>query len=471
MAISKEEAGLITQLTKQLETYVASNLQKEVYYEGKNRFKNLRIGIPEKFEGLQIGVSWGEIVVESLNDRINLEGFYTDSSFVNNIFFANNLDLKANLAHRDALIFGTCYLLAQPGAVAFGEPEVLITVENPNQTIGLENPRTGRLEALLQVYYNGGDKVGVLILPNTTIHFRYITSVNSTVLIVPQATGKELTLSEIDRNEHNLGFVPAAKLVNRPRASRTGGQSEITHPIRTQIDEVIRTYTGAASARELFAAPQRYLLNADLSAFKTKDGKPVKTWDAYMGKLLLAGKNSDGSTPVVGQFPASNPEAFISMIKQYAIEISAATGIPINMLGYQNSNPASAEAIEAQQVTLSKRGEDRSKSFGVAWQQIMRYAALLAGESIEGNIRPKWRNPRITVNGSIAGGMTIATLAKEGVLPKNSEVTYELLGLDEARIEKLKKEKQAEQLELVRSAATVLKQNNDTLNALANRGE
>lgn len=469
MAITAEEAQLIKKLTTHLEHYVSKNIEAEIYYEGKNKFKNLRIGIPKALEGLKIAVSWGEIVVEALNDRINLEGFYSDNDWVNEMFLVNHLDLKSNLAHRDALIFGTCYLLAQPGNTLVGEPEVLISTENPNQTFGEVNPRTNQLNNLLQVYIQDGIKVGVLTLPNETIYFQYLKNgQNNKTIIFLEDTADYV---ELGRNEHGLGFIPAVKIVNRPRASRQGGQSEITHPIRNQIDEAVRSYVGAATAREFYAAPQRYLLNVDLEQFRNPDGTAIDGLEAYMDKYIIAGKNADGSNMQAGQFTASSPTAFIEMIKQYAIEISAATGIPINMLGYQNSNPASAEAIEAQQVTLAKHGEDRTKSFGYAWQQIMRYASILAGQEVSGSIRPKWRNTRITASGTVAQADAVTKLVGAGVFTPDSEIVLELLGLNETQKQVARTETKAAKLLGLESTADILRRQNEVLNNQSLSGE
>ena len=271
-----------------------SNLQKEMYYEGRNVFKNLRIGIPKALEGLKISISWAEIVVESLASRINLDGVSTDNNFIQEQVTKGGFRQSVKLAVRDQLIFGTGYLLAQSGESWLGEPEVLITAESPLSTYG-ETDRNGKLLNLL------------LVQPVSKEHFEG-------TFITPEATyafemeGSNLYINGVD--EHNLGYVPAVKLVNQPRASRRGGKSEIDFPTRTMIDEAIRSYFGAATAREFYAAPQRYLLNVDLSQFKDKDGRPIESWQAYMGKMLLGGTNKDKTSPVVGQFNASSPEPY-----------------------------------------------------------------------------------------------------------------------------------------------------------------
>lgn len=447
----------ILRLQKTALDFATSNGEKELYYEGRNAFKNLRIGIPRALEGIKISIGWGEIVVESLCDRINLDGVVSEDAYV--IETVNDTDFKqqVKLAVRDSLIFGTSYILAQAGNRLLGEPEVLYTAESPMSTFG-ETDRQGNLKNLIMLSQPDLKKKeweGVLILPNTTTSFAI--------------KGNKVEVVGVD--EHGLGYVPARKFVNQPRASKQGGKSEIDFSVRTMIDEAVRSYFGAATAREFFAAPQRYLLNVDLSQFKDSDGRPIDSWDAYMGTMLVAGTNKDKTAPIVGQFPASDPRPFLMMVEQYAKEVSAIKGIPVSDLGYMHSQPPSAESMEQQYSRLVKRAEDRISLYTQSVKSILFLGTKLTGRSVEGNIQPVWRNPRITSLGSLVQADGVAKLIQAGVFQPDSAAVHSFLGLSGEMSELVKEENLGAFTVDVEAVARELEASNESFRALGDSEE
>jgi hypothetical protein len=469
MALSIEEKVLIEDLTKQLSNYRLINQNKDIYYESKNTLKNLKIALPKALSGLRTSVAWANICVEALNERINFNGVTAPEGVdVDSIIKANNLDLEADLAHRDALIYGTSYALAGYGDVSVGEPEILITIESPNSTIGVHNPRTRRLDALLKVTYDreGRYEYGSLILANETIYFQYSDYSSSTGGLVDYL--KELPDS---RDVHNIGFIPAVRFINKRRASDLTGKSEITRSIIDFTDKAVRTFTNAEVASEFYAAPQKYLLNIDLSQFKDKDDQAIDSWDAYMGKMLLSGPAKAGAgQPLVGQFQANSPEPYMKLIEAYTREIVKETGIPSGTLGLTNGNPASAEAIIKEEVRLIKRAEDRAKTFGAAWTELLRYALILRDGSLpEGAefMRAEFMDPA-TPTKSADADAAFKLVSKDILLP-DSEVTYNRLNFTEAEKVQIRAEKKAkaqeEALGNIRLAAAAARVNDERLQA------
>ena len=116
----------------------------------------------------------------------------------------------------------------------------------------------------------------------------------------------------VDRvDDHELGRVPVAQFVNRPRASKTNGRSEITPAVRSLTDSAMRTLVGAEVAREFYAVPQRYLMGAPESFFLDEDGNPRGAWDAMMGKILAIERDEEtGDVPNVGSFAANSMSPF-----------------------------------------------------------------------------------------------------------------------------------------------------------------
>lgn len=443
MSLEKEEAEVLQKLYRKLHDHHKGNFVKEEYYEGVNRFKNLNISTPKQLNGLEVGLGWGEVVVESLNDRINLDGVSTENEYIRKNFVENNLEMISGQGHRDALIFGSCFLLVQAGDKSQGEPETIITPESPLYCTSVED-RAGNTKAFLKLYKEDGEIFGSLITPFDNIYMK-----------ITEQEGKDyVKVDVLSRDNHNLGFVPVVKLVNKPRASKLTGRSEIDTKIRRLIDEGIRTYVAAITSREFYAAPQKYILNIDPTAFQDDDGNSIDAWSAYMDKVLVAGSDEDGNTPVVGQFQTSSPEPFLKLIKQYATEISSIKGIPLSSLGYQTGQSPSAESLEVANNKLIKSAEDRTQSFGLAWQKIMKYSAMIAGEYHGETIRMQWRNPRTTSTGSsLVQADGIAKLIAAGTLQADSEVVYNLLGIDQTTIEQVRSENSKTKFERINAEA------------------
>jgi hypothetical protein len=454
MEIFKQEITDISAQTRQLDYYRAKNKIKDAYYEGKNRLKNPKISLSPHYKNMLAPVSWPENVVERKNERINLIGFTAPPEVeLEDIFNDNEIEDKSKQAHRAALLYGVSYAIAGHGKVEDGEPEVLITVESPNNTIGTTNPRTNRLMNLLQVAYGtfGEPDMGVYTTPNRTITFKYDNASDAYSFGLAEEEDYKLTPIEVD--EHELGYVPAVMFVNRPRAGVIGGQSEITPVIIGHTDQAVLTFVEVAMARELYATPQRYFFGLPLETFIGPDGKQKSRWEAYMETVMATGPIKKGSAqagtdthaPLVGQFDASSPAPLLETIRAAAEQISAASGIPLSQLGYTTTNPASAEAINAQAEILIKSAEDRMDSFGSKWVQLIQYALRLKNDGVlpEGanKIHCDWRSAASTSRA--ADGDYVSKLIDKGVLAPDSEVTWKRLGFSEAEKQLLRDEKAA----------------------------
>src|SRR6185437_12500510 len=113
--------------------------------------------------------------------------------------------------------------------------------------------------------------------------------------------------------------------------------------------------------------------------------------------------------------------------------------------------PASADAIRAGEARLVKRAERRQASFGRAWREVGRLALLIRDGAI-----PEDYDTRVSVQWQDAATPTRAASADEaaklvgsGILPADSEVTYNRIGLslaEQAKVAVDRKRAQALQL-------------------------
>lgn len=400
----------------------------DAYYNGNQAIRDLGISIPPQVRGLHTVVGWPQVAVDALDERLDVEGFrYASSSDGDdelwNIWQANNLDEESQLAHLDALIYGCSY--ASVGTNDDGSP--LVTVESAKDMTVLWDPRWREITSALRVY--GGDDQGrykqaTLYLPNETI-------------MLSEGVGGWVVE---DRDEHNLGAVPVARLANRQRVSDRDGRSEITTQVMSVTDAACRTLLGMEVAREFYAAPQRYILGASESSFVDADGNPKTAWETYLGRVNALERDEDGNLPTVWQAPAFDPSAFTKILDSYTEQMAACTRLPAYMLGKTTQNPASADAIRSAENGLVRRAERRQKTFSGGWETVMRLALRIGNDGVlpdeAKNIETLWAKASTPTPAATTD--SVMKQVAGGAIPATSDVTREQLGYSVIERQRLK---------------------------------
>lgn len=382
-AFENQAVDDVNRLSQRFASFQPENRSKSNYYDGKQRLKDLGISIPPNMRGIDTVVGWPGTAVDVIEERLDFEG-WSDSQ-LDPIFQQNDLDVNAPAGHLDALIYGTSFVTVTPGRV--GEPDVLVSVASPMSMTGTRDTRTNRLSEA--VHFIDGDDVN----PERAVLFRP----NETLWLVKDKG--QYRVSEVD--EHRLGRVMVAQMVNKPRASKAGGRSEITPAVRSYTDMALRTLVGAEVAREFYAVPQRYMMGAPESFFLDEDGNPRGAWDAMMGKVLAIERDEEsGDVPEVGQFTAHSTTPFFEQLRNLSQLLASETSIPPTYLGFVTDNPSSADAIRMSENRLVKRAERRQAMFGKSWTEVARLALMVRdGRSFDDlsddelAIRPLWRDP------------------------------------------------------------------------------
>jgi hypothetical protein len=173
LSLSTDQHDLVTRLEQRLSDLQTPMDLRDAYYNGNQLIRDLGISVPPQLRGLHTVVGWPATVVDTLDERLDVEGFrYASSSQGDdelwNIWQSNNLDEESQLGHLDALIYGCAY-----GAVgANDDGSALITVESPRHVAVIWDARWRTITAALRIY--GGDEYGrnrqaTLYLPNETI--------------------------------------------------------------------------------------------------------------------------------------------------------------------------------------------------------------------------------------------------------------------------------------------------------------
>jgi hypothetical protein len=417
---SDDEAAQIETMVNRLRMVNVANEEAEKRYEGSWVATQFGISIPPNMRGLHSPAGWDGTVVDVLEERLDWLGWTSDGDDfgLGDIYSANGLDVDGGMAHLDSLIFGLSFVTV--GSGADGEPDQLITPHSPTTMTATWDRRNRRLASALAVVVEDGHEVeATLYTPGSTARFE-------------RQNGRWYAA---DRDAHNLPRLPVVLVPNRVRGSRDLGRSEITKPIRYYSDAAARTLLGLEVNREFYNAPQRIGLNVSDDMFEDEAGNSVSPWTSIMGRVWNIPANEAGEAqPDVKQFNPASPAPYIDQIQGYANRVASEAGIPAPYFGVHTDNPASADAIRAAESRLVKRAERRQLSFGRSWLEVGRLALLVRDgrlpDTYDTSVSTKWRDAATPTRAASADEAT--KLIASGVLPADSSVTYDRVGLSPA---------------------------------------
>ena len=428
--LSDDEQVDLRGLLDRLAIFRSRNAVKDAYYEAEQHVRHMGIAIPpEVANRIRPVVGWASTVVDVPEERLDWYGWSEVDGDLGlaDVYADNALDVESGPGHLDALLYGTSFV--RVGSGADGEPTPLVTVHSPNTTTGRWDPRARRLTAAVTVTAVKDGLASEVVLDVVG------------VTITAQRAGGSWAV--VDRDEHGLDRVPVARMANRPRASRSEGKSEITKAVRYYCDAAVRTVLGMEGNREFYGIPQLTLLGRGPDAFIDASGNPTSGWRIVAGHALAIDKDEDGDVPEIKQLQVGSPQPFLEQIKGWAQLLATEAGLPVTYLGFQSDNPASADAIRAMEARLVKRAERRQVGFGRTWLEVARLALLVRDGEVPPDfyqrVSNRWRDAA-TPTRSAAADETTKYIAA-GVLPPDSTVTYDRMGLNPAEQRQLAADK------------------------------
>lgn len=421
------EATVLAKLIEQWSAVQSRNRLRTLYLEGESSLKHLgKLGmaIPPELGKLEIVMGWPSKAIDVLDARLDLLGFVLADQAeaddeLEEIATDNDLYVESSLTHVASMAHGVAFATISLGDTAIGEPEVIIATRDATEASALWSPRSRRIIA------------GMTLNPG-------VENIESPELVLwlddrILRLWKEGTTIKIDRQYHVLGQVPMVMLPYRPRLGKRYGISRISRPLMDLVDSAARTILRMEGTAEFFSLPQRWAINVEQEDFD--DG-----FKTYLNRMLALGPREDGGAkPEFGTFSAQSPAPHIEQLRAIAMLVSGETSIPPNYLGIIQDNPASADAIRAAESDLVKIAERAQKTYGTAWSTIMRIAQHLRDGTPDPryrHLKAQWRDASTPTKA--ADAQSVMTLVGAGVLPAQSEVTWELLGYDPVTISRLK---------------------------------
>lgn len=372
----------------------------EAYFEGSHRLDAIGVSLPPEVRILELVLDWPRITVESLEERLTVEGFALAGEEASDDHYwsrwqANRLDMQAPLVHTEAFVQGVGYAVVGPPAS--GE-WAKVTVHSALGFATVVDPWTGRITEAVQRFKEADGSLWAMhYAPGVNTRYGKVHGVWKQDAAVASGTSR----------------VPVVPFLNRSRIRDHLGRSEMLDVMR-YTDAASRSVTQLQVAGEILALPQRYLFSDKAKEMMTgSDGKAVTQWEAYIGRLLTGPGDAKA-----GQFDGADLAQLISTVRLYAGLTSASTGLSMDTLGFASeANPTSAEALNAIDNRHVRKAEKKQVFFGEAWEDVMRIADEIEGRDTPENARleTRWRDaatPTIAAKADAA-----AKLVGAGIIP------------------------------------------------------
>lgn len=348
--------SLADKLLFKLQTLAWPAGNKYCYFNANQSVVDLGISMPKNFRELRPGVGWASRAVNTLNDRINFDGFANDNAGINDLLADIGAFSVFSKAKTDALIAGCSFIAVLPT-----EDSVKLLPFTATEATGNIDQRTGLLSeglAVLRWYQydeatvsnRGWSKVGLipadyaLFTPDFTAYF-----INQQLAWI---------------TENPTGRPQLHVITHRQSADRPFGKSRISNTARRIIDEVGRLKVRYEIAAEFYSTPQRYINGlADGSVDNAKLA-------SALGKIWAFTKDEDGEKPEIGQLPQMSINQFSDQKKDLARDFCAETALTLRNLGYETANPTSAESLSAMSDDLLLEAQACQAEFGREFREI-----------------------------------------------------------------------------------------------------
>lgn len=337
-------------LQNKLNTKRSWVIRKYDYYEMESMRRDPSPVIPHHLTGMYDAVlGWCAKAVDSLANRLSLDGFKNDNFNLWEIYQMNNKDILIDSAITSALISACCFIYISPDEDGYPRLQV---IDGGNAT-GVIDPITNLLRegyAILETDEYGNVVTDAYFTPEATV-YTYRGGATETV---PNPTGYPL-------------LVP---IIYMPDAKRPFGKSRIGKDFMDIQDKARFTITRMEVLGEFNAFPQKYILG-------TAEDSDLDTVKATYTSFLEISKDEDGDKPTAGQFPQATMQPLVDQLKTYAQIFAGISGLSTDDLGFVGSNPSSAEAIKAGHADLERLAAKAQSTFGSGFLNVGLVAASL----------------------------------------------------------------------------------------------
>ncbi|BAX92045.1 chromosome partitioning protein ParA [Mycobacterium shigaense] len=309
------------------------------------------------------------LAVTSLTERLRVSGF--TGADVWRDWLANDLDQQSDIAHQEALTFGSSYVIVWGRS---GKPQV--SIESPKQVAVIRDPGSRKvLRAVKRWHSNIGGKAETWAVAYYPDHIE--------TWYADQAAAAGAALDLVSEIDNPLGVVPVIPLTNSVLLDGVGpdlgylydyGYSEI-HDLIPLVDGLNKLLTDMLVTAEFSARPRRFAIGVQLVEEPVLDDEGNPTGETVAVNPIPESNRamiSENENAKFGQLDAADLTGYENAVNVLLGQIMAVSALPGHFLGIMTDNPASADAIRGSEASLTARAEARQKNFGRAWEQVAR---------------------------------------------------------------------------------------------------
>lgn len=337
---------IASQMINQLTTLEPKVQDKYDYYNADNDVRDFGISTPVKLARLRPGIGWASRAVNTLSDRVVFDGFAKDTFGINDYLETINGYGVINNTKTDTFIGGVAFVAVSDDDESDNKLLIPFTA---TEATGVRDQRTGLLKyglAVTRWQVPKPKKRGTNYEPVDYMVFH------------PKFTAifEGRTITQLIPNPTERCLLHA--LTHRSSADRPLGKSRLTNTARRIIQEVGRQKRREEIAEEFYSLPQRYINGLAQGAKKDND------LDSAIGKVWAITVDDEGNKPDVGQLAQMSINQFETAKKDKARDFCAETGLTLRNLGYETSNPSSAESLVAMSDDLLLEAVNSQEEMG-----------------------------------------------------------------------------------------------------------
>ncbi|MGB8021853.1 MAG: phage portal protein [Candidatus Nanopelagicales bacterium] len=419
-------ADRLTSLIRALDNQQEDLRRLHRYAEGQSAIPHIPVQASPELKKLATiaRTAWGGLIIEAVAERLAVDGIKASDPRLDDAAWgwwqANGLDAGQAPVHTDALLCAETHVLVWPGRDGAAP-----TIRGLDRRDSIGTRAGTSIYTLTEAAYRwdaGPVMLATLYDAGAAHMFARLTrsTVPGSVVRWWREEPDEITVDPSDEWQlidvigHDMGVCPVVRVPNTPDL-RGDGASDLAAHIPA-IDRITETVMGRLTAGKFGAFRQQWASGIELGTqIDAQTGQPVLGADGlpvtagapfrYGTDLVWTSENPDTR---FGSFEATDLRPIIEAVEQDIKHLAAVTRTPAHYLLGSSANPPSAEALLAAESGLVAKVGRRQLGFGEAWEQVIRVAAIAAGErdlAEDQALQVTWRNTQVRSPGAVADAL------------------------------------------------------------------
>lgn len=390
--VTEDEKSLIERMVRTIGQHRRRNKIRSNFLEAEKRANMQGYDIPPAFDKFMTTLNWPHKAVSAFAARQVPTGFSTPvaTSLTDDIaalYDEAGYDPVERMVIESADEFGISFVFTTLGDESAGEPPVVFSAKTALSATCVLNPRTGATVAALEVV--DAQRLN-LYLPGR-------------VLECSRSRSTWLVDNEVSTGTRRVMCAPH---MHGATLRKRMGRSRVTQPVMDLTMAAMRTLLRQEVAGQFSMAPRPVVRGASKEDFMDNP------WSILVGEIWAIPDISPDDDPAVDAalrranvdtLPQVSMLPFADQYRLLAGAMSSASSIPPFYLGVmQDSNPTSAQAIEATEIDLTREVRAQNPILGIGRKTLALNAlALLHGEDFSPAVQRElrglhadWEDPR-----------------------------------------------------------------------------